>query len=249
MVFLSWAPRRCSTGNKYTVSVNITSLRAERPASFALLCGNGRGERRLDGKGGRPWRTSNSCRRRTSCSGAAWKSRWARNWPSAVRGACPRCTIGGQSAIASGLIDRVKASLDAAGVEHAELGGVRPNPEIGLVREGRRAVQGARTSTGFWPWAAARSSTRQRPSPWARTTKATCGTSSRRSSQTNDVLPIAVVLTIPAAGSEASKNTVVSNDELGLKSGYPNNAQRPKLAFMNPGAHFHAFRRTRRRRV
>ena len=38
---------------------------------------------------------------------------------------------GGQSAIASGLIDRVKASLDAAGVEHAELGGVRPNPEIG----------------------------------------------------------------------------------------------------------------------
>ena len=43
---------------------------------------------------------------------------------------------GGQSAIASGLIDRVKASLDAAGVEHAELGGVRPNPEIGLVRKG-----------------------------------------------------------------------------------------------------------------
>ena len=52
--------------------------------------------------------------------------------------------------------------------------------------------------------------------------------------QTNDVLPIAVVLTIPAAGSEASKNTVVSNDEMQMKSGYPNNAQRPKLAFMNP---------------
>ena len=49
-----------------------------------------------------------------------------------------------------------------------------------------------------------------------------------------DVLPIAVVLTIPAAGSEASKNTVVSNDELGMKTGYGNDAQRPKLAFLNP---------------
>ena len=43
-----------------------------------------------------------------------------------------------------------------------------------------------------------------------------------------------MVLTIPAAGSEASKNTVVSNDALQMKSGYANNAQRPKLAFMNP---------------
>ena len=49
-----------------------------------------------------------------------------------------------------------------------------------------------------------------------------------------DVLPIAVVLTIPAAGSEASKNTVISNDELGMKTGYGNDAQRPKLAFLNP---------------
>ena len=44
--------------------------------------------------------------------------------------------FGGQSAVKSGLIDRVKASLDAAGIEHVELGGVRPNPEIGLAREG-----------------------------------------------------------------------------------------------------------------
>ena len=43
-----------------------------------------------------------------------------------------------------------------------------------------------------------------------------------------------MVLTIPAAGSEASKNTVISNDELGMKTGYAKNYQRPKLAFMNP---------------
>lgn len=52
------------------------------------------------------------------------------------------CTSGGGSAVASGLIDRVGASLDAAGIEHLELGGVRPNPEITLVREGRGPLQG-----------------------------------------------------------------------------------------------------------
>ena len=43
---------------------------------------------------------------------------------------------GGGSVVRAGTLDRVKASLDAAGVTHVELGGVRPNPEIGLVREG-----------------------------------------------------------------------------------------------------------------
>ena len=43
---------------------------------------------------------------------------------------------GGQSAVRSGLIDRVKKSLDEAGVEYVTLGGVVPNPRISLVYEG-----------------------------------------------------------------------------------------------------------------
>ena len=43
---------------------------------------------------------------------------------------------GGQSAIRSGLLDRIKASLDAAGVKHVELGGVVPNPHLEKVLEG-----------------------------------------------------------------------------------------------------------------
>lgn len=141
--------------------------------------------------------------------------------------------FGGSSAVKSGLIDRVKASLDAAGVEHVELGGVRPNPEIGLVREGvalckeqgvdwilavgggsvidsaKAIANGACIEEDVWELFVTK-----HPNP--------------------DVLPIAVVLTIPAAGSEASKNTVISNDELGMKTGYGNDAQRPKLAFLNP---------------
>lgn len=141
--------------------------------------------------------------------------------------------FGGSSAVKSGLIDRVKASLDAAGIECVELGGVRPNPEITLVREGvalckRKGVDwilavgggsvidsakaianGACIEEDVWELFETK-----RPNP--------------------HVLPIAVVLTIPAAGSEASKNTVISNDELQRKSGYGNDFQRPQLAFMNP---------------
>ena len=43
---------------------------------------------------------------------------------------------GGGSAVKSGLIDRVKASLDAEGITYVELGGVQPNPRDTLVRKG-----------------------------------------------------------------------------------------------------------------
>ena len=48
--------------------------------------------------------------------------------------------FGGGSAVRSGLIDTVKKSLDRAGIDHIELGGVRPNPRSGLVYSGIGAV-------------------------------------------------------------------------------------------------------------
>ena len=44
--------------------------------------------------------------------------------------------FGGQSAKKSGLLDRVYASLDAAGIPYVSLGGVKPNPRLSLVYEG-----------------------------------------------------------------------------------------------------------------
>lgn len=141
--------------------------------------------------------------------------------------------FGGQSAVKSGLVDRVKASLDAQGVQHVELGGVRPNPEITLVREGVALCK----QHGI-DWVLAVGGGSVIDSAKAIAVGAHYDGDAwdffETKRQTDDVLPIAVVLTIPAAGSEASKNTVVSNDALQMKSGYPNNAQRPKLAFMNP---------------
>ena len=43
---------------------------------------------------------------------------------------------GGGSAVRSGLIDRVKASLEKEGLSYVVLGGVQPNPRSGLVYEG-----------------------------------------------------------------------------------------------------------------
>lgn len=140
---------------------------------------------------------------------------------------------GGHSAEKSGLLDRIRKSLARTNIEYVELGGVRPNPEITLVREG---VTVCKQEHIDWILAVGGGSVIDSSKAIA----VGAGYDGdvwdffETKAQTTDVLPIAVVLTIPAAGSEASKNTVISNDERGMKSGYPNDAQRPKFAFMNP---------------
>lgn len=152
----------------------------------------------------------------------------------AERGAhCVLLHYGGQSALKSGLIDRIKDSLGAAGVDFVELGGVRPNPEIELVRQG---VALCKKQEVDWILAVGGGSVIDSAKAIA---NGACIEEDvwelfRTKKTGHPVLPIAVVLTIPAAGSEASKNTVISNDALGLKTGYANNDHRPKMAFMNP---------------
>ena len=47
-------------------------------------------------------------------------------------------------------------------------------------------------------------------------------------------MPVGVVLTIPAAGSEASPSSVITNEDGWLKRGYTALVMRPKFALMNP---------------
>ena len=138
-------------------------------------------------------------------------------------------------AVASGLVKTVTDSLDAADIDYIELGGVRPNPEIGLVRQGvtlakdhgvdfilgigggsvadcSKAIACGALYSGD-PWDLLR-----RPNPI----------------RTHKALPTGLVLTIPAAGSEASNSAVISNDELGLKCSLGGDHIRPKVAWMNP---------------
>lgn len=140
---------------------------------------------------------------------------------------------GGQSAVRSGLVDRIKEALANAGVDYVELGGVRPNPEVGLVREG---VALCKQQGVDWVLAVGGGSVIDSAKAIANGAciEEDVWTLFETKKTGHNVLPLAVVLTIPAAGSEASKSCVISNDQLGRKTGYTNNAHRPRIAFMNP---------------
>ena len=140
---------------------------------------------------------------------------------------------GGGSAKRSGLLDKVFGMLTEAGIQYVELGGVVPNPLLSKVREGidlcRKehvnfilAVGGGSVIDSakaigygvgypgdvwdFWD---------------GKAVPQTC-------------LPIGVMLTIPAAGSEMSSSCVITNDEGMLKRGVNSDLCRCKFAIMNP---------------
>jgi hypothetical protein len=140
---------------------------------------------------------------------------------------------GGGSARRSGLLDKVEKMLTEAGIAFVELGGVVPNPLLSKVREGIElcrkeqvdfilAVGGGSVIDSskaigygvgyagdvwdFWDGKAVPQS----------------------------CLPIGVMLTIPAAGSEMSSSAVITNDEGMLKRGINSDLCRCKFAIMNP---------------
>lgn len=137
------------------------------------------------------------------------------------------------SVVSNGTLKRVTDSLHSAGIEFVEHGGVRPNPEITSVRAGLEKAREFEIDLvlaigGGSVIDCAKSigvSYDYKGDPW--------DFSSKKAPITHS-LPVACVLTIPAAGSEASDSCVISNDELGLKSGMNSDIIRPKFAFMDP---------------
>ena len=139
---------------------------------------------------------------------------------------------GGGSVVRSGLLDRVKASLQNAGLDFVELGGVKPNPRSGLVYEGIKlckeekvdfvlAVGGGSTIDSskaiaagvvyegdFWDF--------------------------YQGKLIEKALPIGTILTIAAAGSEGSPDSVITNENGMIKRGATGDALRPKFSILNP---------------
>lgn len=140
---------------------------------------------------------------------------------------------GGGSIKQTGLYDRVVTSLKNAGVEFWELGGVKPNPRLSLVREGIRicreqgidfilAVGGGSTIDSakaialgvpyqgdvwdFYTWKA----------------------------EPQTALPVGTILTIPAAGSESSPSSVITNEDGWYKKGFGSDLIYPKFSILNP---------------
>lgn len=133
----------------------------------------------------------------------------------------------------NGLYDKVVNSLLKNNIEYVELGGVEPNPKISLVRKGVELVKkenvefvlavgggsvidsakaiccGAKVD--FDPWLF-----------------------SIHQKIVNEALPVGVILTISAAGSELSNSCVISNEENNIKNGFNSDLIRPMFAIMNP---------------
>ncbi len=141
--------------------------------------------------------------------------------------------FGSGSVVRSGLLDRIKASLEKEGVPYVLLGGVQPNPRDTKVYEGielcRRegidlilAVGGGSVIDSakaiaigvpykgdFWDFYSGKAV------PEA-------------------ALPVGTVLTIAAAGSEGSGDSVITKEDGMWKRGTGSTLLRPKFSIMNP---------------
>ncbi|MCR4613894.1 MAG: iron-containing alcohol dehydrogenase [Bacteroidaceae bacterium] len=144
---------------------------------------------------------------------------------------------GGGSVVRSGLLQRVEQSLTTAGLSYETLGGVKPNPEDGLVREGIRKIQNMSASAPVFLLAVGGGSVID-------TAKAiACGACYDGDfwdfyigkAKIQRALPVGVVLTIPAAGSEGSGNSVITNTATGQKISLRSPEHlRPVFSIMNP---------------
>lgn len=144
---------------------------------------------------------------------------------------------GGGSVVRTGLLARVTASLEAAGVEHVELSGVRPNPEVGLVRTG---IELARREHVDLVLAVGGGSVIDcsKAIAFGVPYQGDVWDFFSHKAQIGACLPVACVLTIPAAGSEASASCVISNDALNLKKGVNGDVFRPRVAVLDPEVTF-----------
>lgn len=144
---------------------------------------------------------------------------------------------GGGSVVRTGLLARVTASLEAAGVEHVELSGVRPNPEVGLVRTG---IELARREHVDLVLAVGGGSVIDcsKAIAFGVPYQGDVWDFFSHKAKIGACLPVACVLTIPAAGSEASASCVISNDALNLKKGVNGDVFRPRVAVLDPEVTF-----------
>lgn len=140
---------------------------------------------------------------------------------------------GGGSVIRSGLMDQVRSLLDEAGVAYVMLGGAVPNPRLSLVREGIELVKkenvdlilavgggSAIDSAKAIGYGVANEGDVWDFYDYKRVAKA--------------CVPIGVILTLSATGSEMSDSSVITKEEGLVKRGYSSDYGRPCFAILDP---------------
>lgn len=139
---------------------------------------------------------------------------------------------GGGSVVRSGLLDRVKKSLDAEGIAYVELGGVKPNPRSGLVYEGIDLCR--REGIDFVLAVGGGSAIDSAKAIAAGTVYEGDFWDFYQGKPVEKALPIGTILTISAAGSEGSPDSVITNENGMFKRGASGEAYRPVFTIMNP---------------
>lgn len=132
----------------------------------------------------------------------------------------------------SGLYDRVVKSLKDNDVEFVELGGVQPNPRLSLVREG---IELCRKNNIKFILAVGGGSA-------ADSAKAIAAGVPYDGDvwdfflgkKLEKALPVAVIITLPATGTEASNSAVITNEDGWYKKGMNFDLNRPVFSILNP---------------
>ncbi len=139
---------------------------------------------------------------------------------------------GGGSAVRSGLLGRVQASLEAEGIPYVTLGGVQPNPRSGLVYEGIELCR--REKIDFVLAVGGGSVIDSSKAIAAGTVYDGDFWDFYSGKRIEKALPVGTVLTIAAAGSEGSPDSVITNENGMFKRGASGDAIRPKFSILNP---------------
>ena len=140
---------------------------------------------------------------------------------------------GGQSAVRSGLLDKVCRLLEKDNIAYITLGGVVPNPRLSLAKQGIELCR--RESVDFILAVGGGSVIDSAKCiAYGVCFKGDVWDIYLGKAKPSTMLPVASVLTIPAAGSEMSEASVITNEDGDVKLGYSNDMSRPKFAIMNP---------------
>ena len=139
---------------------------------------------------------------------------------------------GGGSVVRTGLLDRVKKSLADEGLSFVELGGVKPNPRSGLVYEG---IELCRKENVDFVLAVGGGSTIDSSKAIAAGTVYEGDFWDFYSGKlVTKALPVGTILTIAAAGSEGSPDSVITKEEGMFKRGATGEGLRPTFSILNP---------------
>lgn len=141
---------------------------------------------------------------------------------------------GGGSVIRSGLLENIKRQLDVEGIVYSELGGVQPNPRLSLAREGVKQAIAFQADMILAIGGGSVIDTAKAIAIGAVAQGIDLWEFWEGRQVVERALPVGVVLTISAAGSEMSDSAVLTNEETGKKCGMASDLMRPQFAILNP---------------